>query len=562
MPASPPPPRIMLDFPSPGTPPSPPHSPFRSLVVVGTTELQNMGTRRAVAQCWPELNHLRQEPLRNTAFAKPLGGRDGKRPQKALGARIQTLKYPLVPVGLHDFACGVVAPALAPHCPKHDLGFPSGHYRVSYGKKILELLVFRRQQRLKDAWPLPVQHRLKFIIALRNVDLSARSITFYLVQDSPARMGQTGPANSMQVSLLSLVFVGLLQLATGRELTFVLLIYRHGDRSPIENYPKGLHNEGEWPQGYGQLTTVGMQQQYELGQYIRERYAGFLSPEYKREEVLIESTELDRTIMSALSNLAGLFPPSGDQIWNPDIHWQPIPVHIVPKRYNPKLRFPIFDCPLYLELLRETMASNEFQARIQPYEEFLKQIALFSGYDLNTLRSLDNFKLWHVQDSLFCESVHNFTLPEWATEDVRAKLADLTMLSLSSLFGIYKRVEKARLQGGLLVKSIVETLFNAAQYPETRKMLVYSAHDTTLGALQIALNIYNERLPPYAACQIFELYKEDNGQHTIEMHFRNDTSKEPYRQTLPGCSSACPVLKFAELVQPIITFDWRKECVM
>lgn len=31
--------------------------------------------------------------------------------------------------------------------------------------------------------------------------------------------------------------------------------------------------------------------------------------------------------MSAQANLAGLFPPTGDQVWNPDIRWQPIPVH-------------------------------------------------------------------------------------------------------------------------------------------------------------------------------------------------------------------------------------------
>ncbi|KAJ6612574.1 hypothetical protein lerEdw1_015178 [Lerista edwardsae] len=72
-------------------------------------------------------------------------------------------------------------------------------------------------------------------------------------------MGQTGLAKSSRnvpLSLLSL-FVVLLQLASGRELTFVLLLYRHGDRSPLRNYPQGLHNESEWPQGFGHLTTVG-----------------------------------------------------------------------------------------------------------------------------------------------------------------------------------------------------------------------------------------------------------------------------------------------------------------
>lgn len=34
--------------------------------------------------------------------------------------------------------------------------------------------------------------------------------------------------------------------------------------------------------------------------------------------------------MSAEANLAGLYPPKGQQVFNPNITWQPIPVHTVP----------------------------------------------------------------------------------------------------------------------------------------------------------------------------------------------------------------------------------------
>lgn len=44
----------------------------------------------------------------------------------------------------------------------------------------------------------------------------------------------------------------------------------------------------------------------------------------------MQSTDFDRTIMSAQANLAGLFPPTDEEKWSDEILWQPIPVHIIP----------------------------------------------------------------------------------------------------------------------------------------------------------------------------------------------------------------------------------------
>lgn len=48
--------------------------------------------------------------------------------------------------------------------------------------------------------------------------------------------------------------------------------------------------------------------QFRLGQYIRQRYDGFLSRVYTSEEIYVQSSDVDRTIMSAMANLAGMWP--------------------------------------------------------------------------------------------------------------------------------------------------------------------------------------------------------------------------------------------------------------
>lgn len=366
------------------------------------------------------------------------------------------------------------------------------------------------------------------------------------------------PARAAGASLDCLLLLCLcLELgALAKELKFVTVVFRHGDRSPIETFPNDPIKETSWPQGFGQLTQRGMQQHYELGGYIRRRYRKFLNKSYRHEQVYVRSTDVDRTLMSAMTNLAALFPPEGSSVWNPHLPWQPIPVHTVSLSEDRLLYLPFKNCPRFQELQSETLKSEEFQKRLQPYKNFIDELPTLSGFHGHEL-----FGIWsRVYDPLFCESVHNFTLPPWATQEAMTKLRELSELSLLSLYGIHKQKEKSRLQGGVLLSEILSHMKNAAHSPSYKKLVMYSAHDTTVSGLQMALEVYNGRLPPYAACHFMELLQE-NGEYFVEMYYRNETQHEPHPLTLPGCTQSCPLEKFAELVAPVLPQDWSSECM-
>ncbi|XP_059507958.1 lysosomal acid phosphatase-like isoform X6 [Stegostoma tigrinum] len=294
--------------------------------------------------------------------------------------------------------------------------------------------------------------------------------------------------------LLVLAVLGLVWAAEGRRLHFVNLVYRHGDRSPIHTFKTDPYKPKDWPQGFGQLTQVGMRQHYELGQFLRERYKDFLNSSYDRQE-----------------------------------------------------------------LQNETKNCWEYKKTMQDNQDFLKTLAKNTG---TPFANMSLFDLWMIYDALFCEQVHNFTLPSWATPEQMEHLRQLKEFGIISEFGLYQTKQKSQLQGGVLLKQILENVtrsINETNSTPHLKMIMYSAHDTTIIALQMALGIYS-LAPTYAACHIFELYQETNGSYTMEMYYRNESNSKPYLLTLPSCTEKCPLHKFIEIAAEVIPKNWAKEC--
>lgn len=101
--------------------------------------------------------------------------------------------------------------------------------------------------------------------------------------------------------------------------------------------------------------------------------------------------------MSAEANLARLFRPFGDQIWNKDLSWQPTPVHTVPLSQDYLLasdkRCDHFDYVM-LQYMNTTAYTNYFTN----YTPLIKYAEEYSGLQLPTLTDITN-----LYDTLFIE---------------------------------------------------------------------------------------------------------------------------------------------------------------
>ncbi|XP_032749673.1 testicular acid phosphatase isoform X1 [Rattus rattus] len=211
-------------------------------------------------------------------------------------------------------------------------------------------------------------------------------------------------------------------------------------------------------------------------------------------------------------------------------------------------------CPRYHELLRESTEAADYQEALEGWTDFLTRLGNFTGLSLvgEPLR-----RAWKVLDTLICQRAHGLALPSWASPDVLRTLSQISALDIRAHVGPPRAAEKAQLTGGILLDAILSNFSRAQRLGLPLKMVMYSAHDSTLLALQGALGLYDGNTPPYAACMAFEFRgssrepEEEDGENvTVSLIYRNDTSRPPLPLRVPGCPAPCPLGRFQQLTAP------------
>ncbi|KAK5971904.1 Intestinal acid phosphatase, partial [Trichostrongylus colubriformis] len=259
------------------------------------------------------------------------------------------------------------------------------------------------------------------------------------------------------------------------ELLLVQAIWRHGDRSPTKTFPKDPFQERNWTfggGGFGQLSPLGMKQHMDLGKLIRKTYVDdmkFLSARYSSEEIYIRSTDTNRTIISAISNLLGMYGPNDGKAipgidypavegWPPGL--VPIAIHTVDDDTDYVANT---DAYCYRREVLWAMAKNS--SMLRAYQNvnagLFANLTRLSGQFV----TVDNF--WVVRDALQIEQIHaNETLRvvnTWFNDDLFKR-----MTTVQSQLDAYKNgvFNKTIIINGLDIGSEIQKLRGGSIFNE------------------------------------------------------------------------------------------------
>ncbi|XP_045334854.1 lysophosphatidic acid phosphatase type 6 isoform X2 [Leopardus geoffroyi] len=348
------------------------------------------------------------------------------------------------------------------------------------------------------------------------------------------------------------------------ELKMVQVVFRHGARSPLKPLPReqaewnlqllevppqtqfdytvtnlagGLKPHSPFDSQYrktvlkggmfaGQLTNVGMQQMFALGQRLRKSYVEdipFLSPTFNPLEVFVRSTNIYRNLESTRCLLAGLFQSQKEG---------PIVIHT--DEASSEVLYPNYqNC----WSLQERTRGRRQAACLQPgISEDLQKVKEGMG-----IASNDGVDFLNLLDNVAAEQVHS--LPSCPT--LRRFAQMIEQRAVDTALYIMQREDRESLQVAVgpflhILESNLRKVVDPATAPgKTRKLYLYAAHDVTLMPLLIILGIFDHKWPPFAVDLTMELYQHrESKEWFVQLYYRGE-------QVPKGCpDQLCPLDKF------------------
>ncbi|XP_034942518.1 venom acid phosphatase Acph-1-like [Chelonus insularis] len=366
---------------------------------------------------------------------------------------------------------------------------------------------------------------------------------------------------NMRFIMEYIFYIFILQLiiySKSEPLTVKLLgvVFRHGDRVPDsgrESYPNDPYkNDSYYPLIHGELNNSGKQHEFNLGIQLRKEYDDFLGDIYYHRDVFARSTDYRRTKMSLQLVLSGLYPPKKTQIWNPYLNWQPTITTYVHGDYD-NLLIPE-ECPQFLKELETVQKLPEIQQKLKDFGPLLKNLTNLTGKLINT--STDMYDLYN---SLSAQKSMGLELPRWAEDMIPdGPLLDGILFNYKI---VHYNEKLLRLNGGMILRHLVENMKNIQQNKKTPKVHLLSGHETNVVAILNTLKVFKPHVPEYSSAVVVELL-QNNTSYFVKIRYYKGIPSESELEDLkiPGCTILCPFEQFMPLMKNMIPTDDEMIC--
>jgi len=344
---------------------------------------------------------------------------------------------------------------------------------------------------------------------------------------------------------------------------------------------------------FGELTASGMRQHLLLGSELRARFTEdeqFLDPNYNATEIYVRSTDVDRTLQSAESQLLGLFPlTTGLSLPNPAVakiavppmevdglteiqermgldalpaKYQPIPINTLPTDQDYMLTPWSGACDRLNELIDESKNSPQAKAFFDKYlVPVLTKVQKVTGIDTSKFTSDDAVTMFHIFDDFSCGIQNGNPLPAGADEEF---LNDIYLMAEFYFYYYYWQWdETVRLGTTELWNTVIANFKAKTEGASSNKFTLFSAHDTTIAAILMGLK-QEKYYPKFASNIFFNLHEREGNADTFlgnESRYYVTVTFNDQPLTLETCGGVeCDMDTFMKFLESRTVPDLKEAC--
>ncbi|CAD7084869.1 unnamed protein product [Hermetia illucens] len=340
----------------------------------------------------------------------------------------------------------------------------------------------------------------------------------------------------------------------------VSMLFRHGDRTPTLAYPLDPYRDYPWPGGFEALSEKGAQQLHTSGIIKSARYSSLFSTNcdlaathtVDLDKILVFSSSAQRCVDTVTNFLNGFI----------KVEWPSSLINVIPLDQDEMLAVPGKPCPKHESIIRTgpSLDDPDFKKIIDFESPEGKELLAY--LEKNTgMPVFSSTVLHYLEDTLSIQKSNNLELPAWSEAVYEPYLKPFALVVFKAWASSYYM----EFRSSILLRNITNIFDNVIAGSADPNILLYSAHDATIGGMLYFFGVWDQvpGVPAYASSLNLELHENaeiDDDYEVKLVYFPSYNGENPIEIKIPNCQAPCPYKQFKWNFQPRLTPNYDSVC--